>query len=97
MDESEKARLDAIVEGQVQGVGFRMFVLRSADILNLTGWVRNRWDGNVEVLAEGTRPALEKMLIALHTGPRASYVTHVQTEWSPATGEFTRFQVRQSE
>jgi acylphosphatase len=97
MEESEKARLHAIVEGQVQGVGFRIFVLRSADFLNLTGWVRNRWDGNVEVLAEGARPAVENLLVALHTGPRASFVTHVQTEWLPATGEFSRFQVRQSE
>jgi acylphosphatase len=97
MEESEKARLHAIVEGQVQGVGFRMFVLRNADTLNLTGWVRNRGDGNVEVLAEGARPAVEKLLTALHAGPRASFVTHVQTEWLPATGEFTRFQARQTE
>ncbi len=54
-----KARLHAEVFGEVQGVGFRAFVLRRAMGLGLTGWVRNRFDGSVELIAEGSRVALE--------------------------------------
>ncbi len=91
---SENSRLHATVEGRVQGVGYRAFVEQIAYELGLNGWVRNRWDGSVEVLAEGARPALEKLLAALQRGPRAAYVTDVQIAWLPATGEFTRFSVR---
>ncbi len=88
------ARLHATVEGRVQGVGFRAFVEQSAEALELKGWVRNRWDGSVEVTAEGERPDLEKLLLALRRGPRASGVAEVRFEWQPATGEFTYFSVR---
>ena len=78
----------------MQGVGFRAFVEQSAEVLDLKGWVRNRWDGSVEVLAEGERQDLEKLLAALRRGPRASGVAEVLFEWQPATGEFTYFSVR---
>jgi acylphosphatase len=91
------ARLHATVEGRVQGVGYRAFVDQSAYALNLRGWVRNRWDGSVEVLAEGERQALEKLLAALYRGPRSSNVTNIQIEWLPATGEFSSFWVRMTE
>jgi len=90
----EKMRLHAIVEGRVQGVGFRYFVEEQAIALDLTGWVRNRWDGTVEVTAEGGREALNKLLAALNRGPRASNVTSVQAEWGAPTGEHTHFYVR---
>ena len=90
----QAARLHATVEGRVQGVGFRAFVEQSAMALNLKGWVRNRWDGSVEVLAEGEHKNLEVFLAALWRGPRASSVTDVLFEWLPATGEFTYFSVR---
>jgi acylphosphatase len=91
---TQLARLHATVEGRVQGVGFRAFVEQSAEMLNLRGWVRNRWDGSVEVTVEGDRQDLEKLLAALWRGPRASGVTDVRFEWLPATGEFTHFSVR---
>lgn len=96
MDESVSThvRLHAIVEGRVQGVGFRYFVQEVAEVLELTGWVRNRWDGSVEVMAEGERDRLEKLLGALRQGPRVSYVETVSPQWLPATGEFPRFSVR---
>jgi acylphosphatase len=90
----ENARLYALVEGRVQGVGFRYFVQDIAIALDLKGWVRNRWDGSVEVVAEGDRQSLEKLLMALHRGPRAAYVSDVRPEWSPPTGEFRDFHVR---
>ncbi len=90
----DRARLHAFVDGSVQGVGFRMFVLDHAQSLGLTGWVRNTYDGRVEVLAEGPRPQLEKLLERLRLGPRSAYVTEVEKDWETATGEFKNFNVR---
>lgn len=89
----QQARLHAVIDGTVQGVGFRMFVLEHAQSLGLSGWVRNTYDGKVEVMAEGARPELEKLLDKLRMGPRAAFVSEVQKEWLEATGEFTRFSV----
>jgi acylphosphatase len=96
MADKEITRLHAVVEGMVQGVGFRNFVQENAYRLNLTGWVRNRWDGTVEVTAEGDRQDLEKLLQALRRGPRASTVSGVRPEWQDATGEFEYFKVKMS-
>jgi acylphosphatase len=87
-------RMHAVVEGDVQGVGYRIFVVRSAGPLALRGWVRNRFDGSVEVMAEGERPSLEALLRDLRAGPRASNVRDVRVEWLPATMEFSDFRVR---
>jgi acylphosphatase len=96
MDESmsSTSRLHASIEGRVQGVGYRAFVEQNAYALGLKGWVRNRWDGSVEVVVEGEQQVLEKLLAALYRGPRASNVASVQVEWLPATGEFSHFSVR---
>jgi acylphosphatase len=87
-------RLHAEVFGDVQGVGFRAFVLRRATTYGLTGWVRNRWDGSVEVLAEGLRTALETLLEDVKAGPSMSTVDRVEARWEPATSEFRVFGVR---
>jgi len=94
MEGEQQKRLHAIVEGRVQGVGFRYFVLDQASALGVTGWVRNRWDGSVEVTAEGVLSKLNQLLNALYRGPRGSYVTGVDVEWQSANGEFMSFQVR---
>jgi acylphosphatase len=91
------SRLHATVEGRVQGVGYRAFVEQNAFSLRLLGWVRNRWDGSVEVVAEGQRQELDKLLDALYRGPRAANITNIQIEWLPATKEFSRFSVRMTE
>jgi acylphosphatase len=94
MSENEMTRLYAVIEGYVQGVGFRAFVQDQAIRLGLSGWVRNRWDGSVEVVAEGDRLILEKLLTALYRGPHGSQVMGVNLEWQPASGEFSGFRVR---
>jgi acylphosphatase len=94
MTDMELARLHAIIEGRVQGVGFRMYVVDTAAQLGVTGWVRNRYDGNVEVVAEGERQTLGKLLNNLHIGPRAARVTNVSADWQSANGEFSLFTVR---
>ena len=90
----EFARLHAVVKGRVQGVYFRATTQREAVARGLTGWVRNRWDGSVEVVAEGRRAALESFEVFLHQGPPSAQVTHVEITYSTATGEFSGFYVR---
>jgi acylphosphatase len=69
-----------VVRGEVQGVGFRWFVLREATRLELTGYVRNLRDGTVEVVALGTVPALTSLEEALGKGPPSARVHGVEKE-----------------
>ncbi len=94
MAETHNARLHAIVEGYVQGVGFRYFVQENAVTLGLRGWVRNLWSGDVELVAEGDRQALDKLIAALRRGPPTAHVSGVRTEWGGVTGEFRSFFVK---
>jgi acylphosphatase len=66
------------VEGQVQGVGFRVFTAKIANQLGLTGWVCNRHDGSVELLAEGPAETLQALIHALHRGPNGARVDMVR-------------------
>lgn len=91
---SSHQRLHAHIEGRVQGVGFRYFVLMEAQALGLTGWVGNRVDGQVEVVAEGEHEPLEKLLTELYEGPRGALVMDVHYEWGVASGEFDHFGVQ---
>ncbi|HLF24835.1 MAG TPA: acylphosphatase [Anaerolineae bacterium] len=86
-------RLHAIVHGRVQGVNFRYYTQRTAQALQLTGWVANRPDGTVEVAAEGPRAALDQLLDFLRQGPSHAQVDRVEVDWPAATGRFTHFQV----
>ena len=90
----EEARLHAVVHGRVQGVNFRYYTRREASSLRLVGYVRNQPDGTVEVVAEGPRPALDRLLSFLRVGPSAAFVTQVDSEWSAGQGAFDRFEVR---
>ena len=94
MTKPEISRLQAVIEGRVQGVGFRAFAQRTAVLLDLTGWVRNRWNSTVEVVAEGPRPDLERFLKSLQRGPRVGTTREVKYDWQVATGEFSSFRVR---
>jgi acylphosphatase len=87
-------RLEAAVLGVVQGVGFRWFVLDAAVRLGLRGWVANRSDGAVVCAAEGPRPALEALLMALARGPISAQVERVIPAWMPATGRLGPFEIR---
>ena len=96
MADQESIRLKAIVEGRVQGVGFRYFTQEKGIFLGLTGWVRNRWEGTVEVVAEGPRKDVETLLDAVRRGPRADTAQNVKFDFQDATGEFSSFQIRQT-
>ena len=96
MNAADLTRLHAIIDGQVQGVGFRYFVQKEADSAGVNGWVSNRLDGQVEVVAEGTRQMLEDLAERLRGGPRGAYVTQIDITWEPASGEFQDFEIRRT-
>jgi acylphosphatase len=77
----------------VQGVGYRWYCLRQARNLGLFGWVKNRPDGSVEILAEGDRGALEAMIKELKIGPSSASVTRIDVDWREFTGEHDSFDV----
>ena len=88
-----EAGLHVTVRGLVQGVGFRYFVLRKASTLGLSGFVRNRVDGSVEIVAEGQRAHLEELLSEVRRGPRSAAVRDVTLEWTAPTHQFFSFEV----
>lgn len=94
MSENEKYQLHAYVKGRVQGVGFRYHTLKYAQEYGLKGWVRNLYDGRVEVLAEGEHKDLNLLLADLRKGPVSSDVNDVDYEFTEATSKFDRFYVR---
>jgi acylphosphatase len=82
-----------VVTGRVQGVGFRWFVEREARILGINGWVRNRENGSVEVLASGTREQLAALHKKLREGPRASRVDNVDVTDMPDVQDLNTFRI----
>jgi len=69
--------LHFLVQGRVQGVGFRWYVQRVASQLDLRGWVRNSDEGDVEVVASGSAEELAKFRSSLRSGPRGCRVDHL--------------------
>ncbi len=80
--------------GDVQGVGFRLFAEAHARRFRLHGYVRNRYDGAVEVEAEGNAGDLERFLDALRQGPRGADVHEVRVNWQPYRGDLGPFTAR---
>lgn len=86
-------RVRLIIEGRVQGVWFRDSTRQKARELQVHGWVKNRFDGSVEVLAEGPEDKVNKLIVWCHEGPpyaRVSRVEQIKEEWK---GEFGSFDV----
>jgi acylphosphatase len=88
-----KAAIHAVVSGRVQGVFFRMFVLREAQMLGLCGAVRNQADGSVEVRAEGERDRLERLAERLRRGPPNAVVQDVALDWAEYDHEYDDFSI----
>ncbi len=83
-----------VVRGVVQGVGFRWFVYRIASRLGLSGYVSNRHDGDVEIVAEGDRSLLESLVGEVRVGPRSAHVSDLSVEWLQPSREFSSFEIR---
>ena len=82
------------VYGRVQGVFFRAFVAEHAHELSLTGYVCNLPVGAVEIVAEGDRKRLGKLIDYLKIGPPDARVEKVVTNWSEYTGNYSGFRIR---
>ncbi len=85
-----------VVVGRVQGVGFRWFVENEASKLGVAGWVRNRQDGSVEVLAAGSKSQLDSLYLVLQRGPRAARVDRVEVEEAEPTKDLKSFRIEGS-
>jgi acylphosphatase len=86
-------RVHLVIKGRVQGVFFRAATQREARRLGVTGWVKNRTDGSVEVLAEGDEDAVREFSLWANHGPSAARVDHVDVRWRGYTGEFPEFSI----
>lgn len=96
MESENNKRLHAFVQGFVQGVGFRFFVYRAGQDLQLHGWVRNRINGNVEILADGTKKKLDAFLEEVHKGPQMAQVVKVDVEWQKSKNDLSPFTILQT-
>jgi len=86
-------RITVRYEGRVQGVGFRFTVVRLAQNLDVTGWVKNEFDGSVAMVAEGEEDQLMALLQAVKNSQLERYITNELVRRSVGTGEFETFGV----
>ncbi len=86
-------RVRLIISGDVQGVGFRAWTRLQARELSLTGWVKNREDGAVEIVVEGAKEGLTQFISRCRKGPEVAWVEKVDVAWSEQAGEFAGFEV----
>ena len=86
-------QVQVTVKGRVQGVFFRAATQREARRLGLTGWVKNRGDGAVEILAEGEEISLRQLSMWAERGPSAARVDDVQVRWRGYSGDHPDFRI----
>ena len=82
------------VSGRVQGVFFRMYTQREANSLNLKGWVRNLPNGNVEIVAQGQKEDIERLIKWCRKGPPLAQVNNVEVQWHTPTDKLEGFEIR---
>lgn len=92
--EVPKARAHALVSGLVQGVCFRYEARMNAERFGVTGWIKNRLDGKVEVLFEGECESVEKMVAWCHRGPSGARVEKMDVKWENPENKWNSFEVR---
>jgi acylphosphatase len=83
-----------LIEGRVQGVGFRFFAEERAAVEGVHGYVHNLPDGRVEAFVEGDEEAVERVERALRRGPPGARVERVAVEPATPTGRATGFSIR---
>ncbi len=93
-DYSDKVRAHAIYKGRVQGVGFRFTAQRYANETGITGYVKNLWGGQVEIVVEGEKEKVKTFLAKIRGGPLSHYIDDVETHYSGYTGQFRDFHMR---
>lgn len=90
----EKVRVHIFVSGKVHGVFFRSETQAKAQELGLTGWVKNLADGRVEIVAEGEKEMVEKLVEWAKRGPDSAKVGSLEIDWQKYQGEFKNFEIR---
>ena len=91
---SKNKAVHVIVSGRVQGVCFRMETLRTAVRMNVTGWVKNRRDGDVEGVFEGVPEDVDALVSWCKRGPEMAIVSGVAVRDLNYTGEYADFTIR---
>ena len=89
-----EVRAEIVVNGLVQGVGFRYFVMREAQKLGLNGYVKNLYTGEVLTVVEGEKAVVEEMVKKLRVGPMHAAVKSCKVDWQEPGNEFTEFEVK---
>ena len=88
-----KTACQIIVKGRVQGVGFRYFTQQAARYLGLTGFVKNLYNGDVEVFIEGEENQVKIFQEKLKEGPHYGHVTELNVSQEPFQNRYNRFEV----
>ncbi len=83
-----------VVTGLVQGVGFRYYVFNHANRMGLTGFVKNLYNGDVQIEAEGDRSLIEDLIREVKAGPRSAHVSDLKVDWKKPEYRFDRFEIR---
>ncbi len=91
---SDVKRVEIIVKGLVQGVGFRWFVMKNAQSLGVRGYVKNLMSGEVYTVAEGEKQLLEELFKKIKVGPMSADVRDVNIKWRDSQNEFQRFEIK---
>ncbi len=95
MDKAVKrVRAHLLISGRVQGVGFRYRAQNIAQNLGVRGWIKNCWDGKVEVVMEGEEDKVKKLIDWCYQGPRSAEIEKIDLEWEEFKGEFTNFDIK---
>lgn len=94
MRSSSMVRAEIIVNGLVQGVGYRYFVMRQAEKLGLKGYTKNMYSGEVLTVVEGEKFMIEELFHQLKIGPSYADVKHADLKWEEYKNEFTSFEIR---
>ena len=92
--DTKKVRAEIVVNGLVQGVGFRYFAIRCAQELKLKGFVQNLYNGEVLTVVEGSKIMVDDLFNKLKIGPRSAHVKNAKISWHENQNEFTDFEVR---
>lgn len=87
-------RANVRIRGLVQGVSFRYYTRRTAQALQVMGWVRNLPDGDVEAVFEGPAAAVQQVVDWCRRGPETARVEEIDIRWEEYRGEFAGFEVR---
>jgi acylphosphatase len=93
MNYIEYSSVRIIISGRVQGVGFRYYIARIADELDLNGYAKNLFTGEVEIAAEGRKEFLEALIERAGTGPPHAKVERCRVEWLDFKKKYDKFEI----